>query len=875
LSQGPSLIAALVDRACRYAVAVVLLAAVLGAAALVYTATHFSIDTDATKLLSPDLPWRQREQVYDAAFPQQSNVIAIVIDGRTAELAERAAAGLAEKLREDPKLFPYVNRPDGGPFFDRNGLLFLPVEEVRATMQQFIAAQPLLGTLAADPSLRGVMDALGLALQGVAHGETRLDDLARPLASLASTLKAVAAGQPAFLSWRTLVTGTAPMPRELRRFILVQPTLDYASLTPGATATDAIRNAAAALALDAAHGVHVRLTGPVVLADDEFATLADRAGLMTAAIVASMLLMLWLAVRSARIVAAIIATLLTGLAITAAFGLAAIGPYNLISVAFITLFVGLGVDFGIQFTVRFRAEHRVIADRRKALHATGLAIGAPLALAAASTAAGFYAFLPTDYRGVSQLGLIAGTGMIVAFVLSVTLLPALLTLFRPPPSQREIALPALAPVGRWTVAHRSLVLAVAAVLAVIALGLVSRLRFDFNPLHLQNPRVESVATATDLLRDPDTTPNTIDVLQPSLDDAAAKAEELANLPEVSHAVTLKSFVPEDQPPKLAAISDAAFFLEPTLNPLEAKPPPSDAEVIRALTDTATALTAAADREQTPAGNDARRLADALTKLAAATPSVRDRAADALVPGLKTMLDQARASLEAAPVTLDKLPPDLVRTWVAPDGTSRIEVFPKGDANDNETLRKFAAAVRAVAPDATGTPISIQESSRTIVRAFLEAGVLSFLAIVVLLILTLRNVRDVLWTMTPLLVTGLLTLGTSVAIGQPLNFANIIALPLIFGIGVAFNIYFVLAWRSGVRDMLASSTSRAIVFSALTTSATFGSLWLSSHPGTASMGKLLAISLLWTLVTAILFLPAALGAPRTGAPDERPRAIHPD
>jgi hypothetical protein len=240
-----------------------------------------------------------------------------------------------------------------------------------------------------------------------------------------------------------------------------------------------------------------------------------------------------------------------------------------------------------------------------------------------------------------------------------------------------------------------------------------------------------------------------------------------------------------------------------------------------------------------------------------------------------MLDQARASLEAAPVMLDKLPPDLVRTWVAPDGTSRIEVFPKGNANDNETLRKFAAAVRAVAPDATGTPISIQESSRTIVRAFLEAGVLSFLAILVLLILTLRNVRDVLWTMTPLLVTGLLTLGTSVAIGQALNFANIIALPLIFGIGVAFNIYFVLAWRSGVRDMLASSTSRAIVFSALTTSATFGSLWLSSHPGTASMGKLLAISLLWTLVTALLFLPAALGVPRAGAPTERSRAIHPE
>jgi hypothetical protein len=433
----------------------------------------------------------------------------------------------------------------------------------------------------------------------------------------------------------------------------------------------------------------------------------------------------------------------------------------------------------------------------------------------------------------------------------------------------------LAPVGRWIVTRRALALGIAAVLVAIALILVARLRFDFNPLHLQNPNVESVSTITDLLRDPDTTPNTIDVLQPSIDAAASKAEQIAKLPEVSHAVTLKSFIPEEQPPKLAAISDAGFFLDPTLNPLEVKSAPSDTEVVRALEDTASALNRAAGSDQTTAAVDARRLADALSKLATTAPALRSRATDALVPGLKTMLDQVRASLQAAPVELKTLPLELVRDWVAPGGQSRIEIFPSGDANNNETLRRFAAAVRAVAPDATGTPISIQESSRTIVRAFFEAGVLSFLAIAVLLTLTLRNARDILWTMAPLLVTGLLTLGTCVAIGQPLNFANIIALPLIFGIGVAFNIYFVLAWRAGVRDMLASSTSRAIVFSALTTSATFGSLWLSSHPGTASMGKLLAISLLWTLVTALLFLPAALGPSKVSNSPERRRAIHPE
>jgi hypothetical protein len=223
----------------------------------------------------------------------------------------------------------------------------------------------------------------------------------------------------------------------------------------------------------------------------------------------------------------------------------------------------------------------------------------------------------------------------------------------------------------------------------------------------------------------------------------------------------------------------------------------------------------------------------------------------------TTLDQLRAAMQAGPVTLATLPDELKRDWVASDGRARIEVFPKGDANDNATLRRFVTAVRALAPEATGAPVSIQESSRTVVRAFLQAGLWALLAITVLLAFTLRRATDVLLTLAPLLLSGLATLGICAAIGLPLNFENIIALPLLFGIGVAFNIYFVMAWRAGKRELLQSSLTRAVIFSALTTGTAFGSLWLSHHPGTSSMGKLLALSLACTLVSALLFLPALL------------------
>jgi predicted RND superfamily exporter protein len=221
-------------------------------------------------------------------------------------------------------------------------------------------------------------------------------------------------------------------------------------------------------------------------------------------------------------------------------------------------------------------------------------------------------------------------------------------------------------------------------------------------------------------------------------------------------------------------------------------------------------------------------------------------------------------LQARPVTADNLPEDIKNVWDTADGKSRVEVFPKGDPNDNDTLRTFAQRVLEVAPNAIGGPVSILKSGDTIVVAFIQAGLLALLSISILLWLALRRIGDVLLTIVPLLLAGVITMELCVVIGLPLNFANIIALPLLLGIGVAFKIYYIMAWRAGQSDLLQSSLTRAVFFSALTTATAFGSLWLSSHPGTSSMGKLLALSLLTTMCAAVLFQPALMGRPRDEA-----------
>jgi hopanoid biosynthesis associated RND transporter like protein HpnN len=825
---------------------------VLSSLSAAYTAQHLSFDADATKLLSEDLPWRQREAKFDKAFPQNIDLLAIVIDGKNPELTESATAKLAAALSQHTERFRTVRRPDGGPFFDRQGLLYLSADEVQATTEQIIAAQPLIGPLAADTNLRGLFGALTTFLTGIAQGAAPITAMEAPMTAIASSLNAAVDGHIQAPSWRLMFTGQKPRPQELRRFILVQPVLDFTSLTPGAAATELVRSLAHDLSLDKGHGISVRLTGPVALADDEFGTLAEGMGLSGVLSVLAVGILLFIGLGSFRLIGAILATLVTGLILTAGFAALAVGSLNLISVAFAVLFWGIAVDFGIQVSVAYRQARHDLGDNGQALDRALNQIGAALCLAALTTSVGFLSFLPTDYRGVSELGLIAGIGMLIALALNLTLLPALLSLLHPRGEAESVGYRALAPLDTFILGKRRMIMIAALMLGVGAAALCSQLEFDFNPLNIKDKHTESVATLLDLMTEATTTPNTIDVLTQSVEAADALAQKIGALPEAAHAVSIKSYIPEDQDTKLAMIEDARMLMTQTFAKRAATAKPDDAAIIASLTSAKSAL------EPLLTNKSAAALSSALDRLIQAPPKARVLAHDALIPGLEATLGQLETALQASPVGFDDLPKELKEAWISADGRSRVEIFPSGDANDNDVLRRFVSAVRAIAPDATGTPVSIQESSRTIVNAFVTAGLLALAAISLLLVLILRSVHDTALVVLPLILAGLLTLASCVLVGLPINFANIIALPLLFGVGVAFNIYFVMAWRRGEDHFLQSSLTRAIIFSAASTASAFGSLAASSHPGTSEMGILLTMSLAFTLATALILLPALLG-----------------
>jgi hopanoid biosynthesis associated RND transporter like protein HpnN len=821
---------------------------------------HFSIDTNVNKLISRDLDWRRNELELNRAFPYRNETIVAVVDAPTSELASQATAELVEQLSTRTSVFTSVREPAGGPFFSKNALLFASADQTAAFTSQFSRSRPLIQVLVTDQNWRGLVQALTLALAGVQRNMYTLDAMANPLTMFASTIEEATAGRPASFSWRELAAGKPAEERELRRIIEIRPVLDFAALEPGAAATRVIRQVVSDLKLESEYRARVRLTGPIAVQDEEFGTLKENAALNAFVSLAFLIGILWLALRSARIIAAVLISIFVGLSITAAMGLALVGSLNPISVAFAVLFVGIGVDFGIQFSVRYRAERHEVDDLHVALKNAARHAGVPLTLAAAATAAGFLSFLPTDYKGVSELGEIAGFGMIIAFIVSITLLPALLALMNPGGEKAPLGYAGLAPVDRFMERHRIPIIVGTALVSLGGLPLLYFLQFDFNPMNLRSPHVESIATYLDLRRDPTNGTNSVQLLTPSLAEAQQLSQRLTTLPEVERVLTLDTFIPPDQDQKLAQINQAGRALEPAFKAAP-RPAPSETENITALNRGVDALTRAAGTQNGPGAEAAKRLAAALKTLANGDKAQRARAEFALVSPLRTALAGLRDSFEAQKITADNIPSDIKEKWSLPDGRSRVEVHPKGDPNDNETLRNFARAVLAVEPTANGGPIAILKSGDTVVHAFIEAGVWAFLSIAILLWIVLRRFTDVLLTLIPLLLAGVVTLEICVLIGLKLNFANIIALPLLLGVGVAFKIYYIMAWRAGQTGLLQSALTRAVIFSALTTATAFGSLWLSSHPGTSSMGKLLALSLVSTLAAAVLFQPVLMGKPR--------------
>lgn len=853
----------------RFAWAVVMAAALSSVLAVNYLADNVRINTDTEDMLSPDLAFRRHSAEMEKAFPQFSDNIVVVIDGATPDLADDGARKLVANLRRQPKLFGTIQDIAGSDFFRRNGFLYSDLEDLYVLSDRMAEAQPFLGTLWRDPSLGGFFRMIGLVLDEILKGQNAAPiEIASVLDAVADVAEAQGAGRFQQLSWQDLMAGAAAddeKPTANRRVLVIQPALDFATLAPAAEVMAALRALARDLELVPENGVRVRLTGSAALAHEELESVEKGMGLAGGLSLVLVICLLTIGLRSKRLVAATLVTLAVGLIWTAAFAILALGTLNLISVAFAVLFIGLSVDFGIHYGLRYQEAIDAGNDHGEALTEAAGRAGGALTLCAVSAAIAFYSFLPTDYLGLAELGLIAGTGMFIAFFANITVLPALLTLMPKMKAKKNKTQSRFAPIrplfrsfihlNSRAVCWGALAVGLAAALAL------PKINFDFDPLNLKDPKAESVATIFDLMADNRTSPYTVSILSPDLAAARALVAKLEALPEVDGAGTVDDYVPKDQAEKLEVISTMGLFLLPSLTTAGkgSAPALNPEEALRAFRQKLERFASIEGKgapEQTKA---AKRLAKALDGLFGKKPDLKKLAQfeDRLLSALPGRLAALKAALEAEPVSLKTLPADITAGQIAKDGRVKIEVYPKENLRNRDALKRFVAAVQGVAANASGSSVVILEAGNAVITAFWQAGAISIFLISILLLAVLRRITDAAMVFAPLLLAGLLTVAASVVFGLAFNFANLIVLPLLFGLGVASGIHLVLREREEktVNGVLETSTPRAVVFSALTTIGSFGSIAMSSHQGTSSMGVLLTVAISLTLVCTLVVLPA--------------------
>ncbi len=875
---------------CTHAWIVVIAFFILTALLLNYTVHHIGINTDASKMISEKLPWRQTYLRYKEKFPQFFGEIAIVIDGATPGLAESAAERLEARLKREKKIFKSVYRPGGSEFFRRNGLLYLSTEELEDLSDHLAEVQPFLGKLMADQSLGGFFSMLGTAMEAVEKGDVGEEfELAPVLEGVAEAARATREGRFYRLSWQDIMLGKKSGPSDRRRFIIVQPRLDFAELFQGEAAMVKIRALVRELSLTQDHGVRVRLTGSVALANEEFKSVSQGAGLASLAAFLAVCVILFVALRSLTMLISSMLTLVGGIRDTAAFAPAAVGSLNMISMAFAVLYIGLGIDFAIHLCLRYR---ELVFEGHAHLEAMQKAagdVGASLVLCTITTAAGFYSFIPTAYSGVSELGLISGTGIFIGLFVSLTFLPALISL-RPLRPRRTggSAAPASSPLPSVGLmdrarARRFPILVVLTLIGAGSAALLGWVRFDGNPMNLRDASMESVATFNELMKEPGASPLTIVVMKEKGRDAAESVKRLKRLPVVEKAVSIDDFVPKDQDEKLDIIEEISMLMGPDLEAgdeegagLSGGEKKKEGARLSALKDLAAALGRYASAgsvrpsERAAAERAQKEIKALIDKAERMSPEGREKVLEelekALLASLPARLELLRQSLEAEPVTFRDLPPDLVEHWVGRGGERLIKVFPKKNISDPRNLAEFVEAVRSVEPDATGLPVVIVESGRTVVHAFRQAFIYALVFIIIILLVILRDARDTALILLPLVYAGILTGAATVILGIPFNFANIIALPLFLGIGVDNGIHVVHRARSAPTApgaLLKSSTSRAVLYSALTTVISFGGLAFSHHRGMASMGHLLTVGLILTVVSTLFVLPLLLPGRESG------------
>jgi len=860
------------------------LALLFSAASVIYTKKNMEFLTGRDDLMPRNAPFQVDYQAYRREFGDQEEIVA-VIESDDAEKTTRAADVLYQRLNREPGLFRDVFYPGGLPFFRKNGLLFMPLEDIQRLRHTLTMAAPVLKDLAASPSVQTLFTSLTGQIDGyLASGNpASLESLTFMLTTLDKGFKAFD-GKGSPMSMDAFLKGGgngAPSALEnagRQQVITMRPVKDEGSFLASEKPIKAARAALAEiLKRPEFKGVTAGLTGVPVLEYEEMATSQRDIGIATILSLSLTVILLLFAFRGLLNVISAMVSLIVGICLSFGFATAAVGHLNILSMVFAIMLIGLGIEYGIQVVLRYQEELRGGSSGLAAIE-TGLTANIrSIVMAAATVALAFATFAFTDFKGIAELGIIAAGGVAICVIATFTVLPAMLILlerFRKPQtgvsSGQASADRAERPFFRALFANPRTVVGITLIVSLACLYPALTMRFDYNLLNLQAKGLQSVEYAYKLMRSKENSGYFAVVIAKNAGEAKQLSERLEKLPSVDHVVSLPALVPDNQPAKLAELAALRQVMA------EVRPAPYEENlrvmelprVFETFRDRVAKLKTALKAKKAPEAKQVGAFLATLDGFFATLEKEKDKNAlgmlrefqGGMFAELPAKLAMMKESLEASPVTEADVPAQLKERFVGKSGVMLLQVAPKKEVFERAPLQEFVSQVRGVVPHATGEPVMVYESLTILRDAYTKAFAYAFAGIAIILLINFKSIRFAAMGALPLAAGLLMMVGGMRLAGISFNSANIIVLPLILGVGIDSAIYIINRYRQGNETPAQVATRSAgvgVFLNALTILFSFGALMVAHHQGVFSIGAVMSLGMVASVAVFLAFLPALL------------------
>ncbi len=798
----------------------------------IYSLNNLTINTSTDALINKNLNFKKNQDKLKKDFPILANNILIRVSGDEEDEINNSLNYIINKLSERKEL-NFLYSPNKDKIFKENYFIFLNDYKKKQLIQRLYDFQPFLSEINNNTKLKGFNNLLSLSIKNETTAES-LNKFSNIFEIFFQSLK-----KKNNVDWENLLNDS-----QRSSFIIFGLNEQYIKNNGFSEFYDFLKT----LSGKKNGKLKIEFTGGLPIDFEEMMSVSKGASIAGFLSLILVTLILWFGIKNLKVIIFLSISIIFGLLITIGLTTLFVGSLNLISVAFAVLFIGLSVDYGIQVYLRINEEIRkkskeFIIEKTKNIAST-------LLIASIPSMIGFLSFVPTDYNGLSELGLISFFGLIVGLMVNLTFLPSLLILF---PKGIEEKHKKYSNIYKKLYTNleknKNVFLIFFVFIMFFTFSFLKKINFDSDALNLKDPKLASVKLAKELIEDNPTSDYIISIMLDNISSEKKKLDQLLSEESVRSFFSYSSFTKDFKSDELAYIQflissqrNTNFFSDPS----EIKKFIKLLEKFSHLSEADVSFTA-------------KKLINIIKKEFSTSESSKE---------LETLLfedfDKLMKKIEGfGKVGIDfseKIPSYYSKRFLSGNGVQRIEIYPSKDVSKKENLKEFVLDVQKYFPNATGMPVVQFEAGEIVIKSFLKAMLLSFSFLIIFIFCIFKKSSLVFLTLIPIFISSILTIFFMIIFRLDFNFANMIAIPLLYSLGITYSIYFLKRFLElgKLVPVISSNTPKAIIFSALTTIASFSTLAISSHNGTSSMGILLFISLFNTLIASVFFLPLIIG-----------------